>query len=99
MNRHQRRKRCEARRLARERRETVKANLSTPALAERSDGLVSHVYRGNAMDRARGFGVTPMTRPASGYRVLKRSLAGEWTGFKSPEHFDQSVRWYHQRKK
>ena len=76
MTRHQRRKRAKALALVRERKAIVRRNLSTPSALETSKGLVSGVY-GNNMDRARGTGVVPMTRPTNGYRVIRRE--GRWS--------------------
>jgi hypothetical protein len=92
MTRHQRRKAAKARALAVSRAEIVRRNLSTPRVLSRSDGLVSHIYGGAALDRARGFGTVPMTRPASGYRVVGRKPGGRVaSGLKDP------LQYYHQR--
>jgi hypothetical protein len=58
MTRHQRRRAAKAKAQAKARRELVRSNLSTPAIRERTEGLISSVYA-NRMDRARGTGTTP----------------------------------------
>lgn len=60
MTRHQRRKAAAKRTVA----GIVRRNLSQPCVAVRSHGLVSGIYRGDRLDRARGQGVTPMTHRA-----------------------------------
>ncbi len=56
MTRHQRRKAASQRLAAK----IVQRNLSAPLVREHSNGLVSGVYRGDRLDRARGQGVTPI---------------------------------------
>lgn len=57
MTRHQRRKAAKAQQAAK----IVQRNLSTPCVLDNSRGLVSGIYSGQRLDRARGQGVTPMT--------------------------------------
>lgn len=61
MTRHQRRKAAKARTLAAQRKAIVRDNLSQPVVREHIRGAqISTVYSGG-QDRARGFGVVPMT--------------------------------------
>jgi hypothetical protein len=74
--RHERRKRAKLRLAARERRERVIANLSTPVDRFNPRGsLVSGVYRGEG-GRARGVGVTPMTHKVTHVYTRRPSIIG-----------------------
>jgi len=75
MTRNQRRRKAKALALVRQRQAIVRSNLSVPLVVEHVRGsLVSDVY-GNRLDRARGRGVTPMSRGPHD-RIISRS--GDW---------------------
>ena len=71
-SRHQRRKKAKALALVKTRQAIVRANLASigEAVDRTASGLVSEVYA-NRMDRARGRGVTPMSRS------IKRTISGQ----------------------